>query len=231
MGILNGLVGSYRAWKQRQADREKEWLAQMQNGFSYIDLKHLDNNTLFVSTAPPAFRSWHGALFNFMMIDLVYALLKERYVFAKSFTDIDLSQFDAIFELLETNGTGDTCLIGPDKKKEIVLTNDFNKLLVGSLVLESYAMEYDDSVKLFVIEKEIFDQLKSGTLTAEECIEQDNYDFYIGSGADHCYFTVYRPSHEYGDIVETIKEVMAPYGLAVNYAETEPEKENGEGEK
>ena len=39
------------------------------------------------------------------------------------------------------------------------------------------------------------------------------------SGADHDYFTVYRPSHEYGDIIEVIEEVMALYGLAVKYGE------------
>ena len=34
-------------------------------------------------------------------------------------------------------------------------------------------MEYEDSVKLFAIEKDVFDRLKSGALTAEACMEQE----------------------------------------------------------
>lgn len=54
----------------------------------------------------------------------------------------------------------------------MLLTNDFNKRLVADLVFETQAMEYEDSVKLFAIEKDVFDRLKSGALTAEACMEQ-----------------------------------------------------------
>lgn len=231
MGIFDGLVESYKAWKQRQADREVKWRAQMQHGFSYVEIWHYKDDTLSISTEPPSFRSWDGTLFNLMMIDSIYALLKGHNVLGVSTGHMENSQFDTVFDWIDFNQLPDTCLIGSGKQKDILLTNHFSKLWVGSLVLETYAMDFQDSVKLFVIGKDVFNQLKNGELTAEACIEQENYDFYIGSGADHCYFTVYRPSHEYDDIIEVIKEVMAPYGLKVEYRSEDEEEKNREEEK
>lgn len=92
-------------------------------------------------------------------------------------------------------------------------------------------MDIAESSRLYAVRKDISGHLKSGMLDAEACIERDEYDFYITPDGDRNGITIYHPSHEYGDIVETIKEVMAPYGLTVNYAETTPEKTNGEDEK
>ncbi len=220
----------FRKWRlgQKMKQLEKMWEKPVK-GTEMLELSPCQGG-LYITTYYTSSSYDNVHVLETIICDLIYDLLKKYSVVVKNTgKEITPAGFGTTVERVEEGLFRNVFMYIDAQGQTCIYTNDFNKFEVCQYVICTDIMDIAESSRLYAVRKDISGHLKSGMLAAEGCIERDEYDFYITPGGDRNGITIYRPSHEYCDIVETIKEVMAPYGLAVMYREIE--KKNTINEK
>ena len=217
-----------------------EWLKERRKRYEALveskPARYQDNlyivpykNGLYVSIDQVALYYYGIEILENIICDLIYGLLKQHAVIAKDMEEeITPAGFGTMVDRVEDGLLRDAFLYKDAQGYTYIYIKHFNKFEICQYVIVADIMEFADSNRLYAVGNDVSDQLKSGELVAEECIEEENYDFYIAPGGDRNGIVIYRPSHEYDDIIEVIKEVMAPYGLKVEYRSEDEEEKNRE---
>lgn len=218
MGILK--------WLKERRERYKSLIEYAPTKYEESLYISLYQDRLYVSIDETSIYYYGKHVLRTIICDLIYTLLKPHAVIAKDMgEEITPAGFGTMVERIKEGLFRDAYLYKDIHNYTYIYTNHLNKFEICQYVVCTDIMDIADGNRLYAVGYDVFERLKNGALAAEACIEKENYDFYIAPGGDRCGITVYRPSHEYGDIIEVIEAVMAPYGLAVKYGEENKEEE------